>query len=300
MIIQELLISVAIISSLIGQNPLNNEPVSDATNTDLHAAQTSYKSLANLKALARKAALAQDDYFAQQLSKIPLTLRPGTDYRKDSHPTIETTRTCRSIVYQTYLQLPSSHTKNLRELTMYYTNDGRRGLGGDGVIILRCLNVDKDELAAVFTHEVGHVVDASYLTGTQKSGHSGFYDFGKEVPVDDASLSFYKISWNDSKNLKKSARENDFVSLYAMSDPFEDFAETYMFYRIHGSSFRLLAATNSLLKAKYDFMKNSVFGGVEYGNNSVIDYSDTAHRQYDATVIPFNLKTFFTTITNAQ
>lgn len=307
MFIQQLLVAAAIISLLISQTPTTevaSNPISEAPNSEisqLHAAKSvNYKTLASVRAIARKAAVAQDDYFAQQLSKTGITLRPGTDYRKDSHPTINSTRTCRSIVYQTLTKLPQEHIRNLRELTLYYTTDGRRGLGGDGVIILRCLNVDNYELAAVFTHEVGHVVDASYLTGFVKTGHSGFFDFGKEVAVDDPSLAFYRLSWNSATARKKSAVETDFVSLYAMSDPFEDFAETYMFYRIHGSSFRVLAQANSSMKAKYEFMKYRVFGGVEYGNDSVVDYRDTAHRQYDATVIPFNLKTFFTTYTNAN
>lgn len=301
MIIQQILIAFAIVSSLLSQNPATEAASNPQNDALLHSAQSiNYKTLASVRAVARKAAVAQDDYFAEQLVKTGISLRPGTDYRKDSHPTINTTRTCRSIVYQTLTKLPQEHTQHLRELTLYYTTDGRRGLGGDGVIILRCLNVDNYELSAVFTHEVGHVVDASYLTGSSKTGHSGFFDFGKEVSVDDASLAFYRISWNSATSRKKSAIDTDFVSLYATSDPFEDFAESYMFYRIHGSSFRYLARTNSALKAKYDFMKYRVFGGVEYGSDSVVNYSDTAHRQYDATVIPFNLKTFFTTYTHAN
>lgn len=292
MIIQSILVAVAIFSfANISLNPVQAHGAGgDATQT----VKSTYQKQTVLRNKARKTALAQDEYFAQQLAKLPIKLRPGTDHRADSRPTIANTRRCRSLVYQTYVQLPPEHTRNLAELTLYYTNDGRRGLGGHNVMVLRCNNVDKSELAAVFTHEIGHLVDGSYLTGINKYQSSGFYDFDQEVAIDDASLGFYRISWLSDKKRKSTARELDFVSLYAMSDPFEDFAETYMFYRLHGESFRLLKESSTALHEKYEFMKWKVFKGQEFGNDKVITYSDIQHRQYDATIIPFNLESFFT------
>lgn len=252
---------------------------------------TNYRS--NSKAKAKSAALNLQEYYAQQLVNLPIRLRPGTDHRKDSRPTIDSARRCRSIVYQTYTHLPAAHTQTLKELTLYYTNDGRRGLGGSDVMVIRCLNVGDAELASVFTHEMGHIVDGGYLKGSTFSRNSEFSDFGTAVKSDDPSVAFYRLNWANEKKLKSTAREIDFVSTYAMSDPFEDFSETYMFYRLHGGTFRYLALTSPVLAAKYDFMRTRVFMGMEYGSDTVIDFTDTENRQYDATVIPFNLQSFF-------
>ncbi|MBI5412798.1 hypothetical protein HZA42_00440 [Candidatus Peregrinibacteria bacterium] len=242
--------------------------------------------------IVKKSAKTTDQYYAAQLDKLGIILHPGTEHREDSKPTAATSRKCKSLVYQTLMKLPAEQRNQLSDLTLFYTEDGRRGLGGSGSIVLRCLNVTDAELVSVFTHEMGHIVDGSYLEGSADGSASGFFDFDEPVKIDDPSSEFYKISWDSESKVKDDAVDLDFVSLYAMSDPFEDFAETYAYFRLHGPEFRKLLNSSSMLQEKYEFMKNDVFGGEEFGG--IKKNLNIWERDYDVTVLPFSLRTFLT------
>lgn len=253
------------------------------------SSRTEAKTPKNLK----KSPATIEEYYSSELDKLGVRLAPGVTHRADSKSTTVTERRCRSRVYQTLMGIPSFHREELSQLTLFYTKDGRRGLGGGGEVVLRCLNVTDTELAGVLIHEMGHLVDAGYLTGNDVSSPSGFYDFDDPVALNDASLNFYKISWTSETARLKESSELDFVSLYAMTDPFEDFAETYTFYRLHGAEFRTLALTNAELNSKYEFMKNSVFLGTEYGVDATAPKVDIWQRNYDVTVLPFPKEELF-------
>lgn len=227
-----------------------------------------------------------------KLETLGIRLHPGTKHRKDSRETPKTKAQCNSLVYQTLKSLPEEHTALVTDLTLFYTNDGRRGLAGGSQIILRCLRVEEYELAGVLTHEIGHLVDESFLRGNRRSGKSGFYDFGTPIYEDDPSVRFYRLSFQNTKNRSEDSSRFDFVTGYALTDPFEDFAETYVFYRLHGPAFRSLAERNDVLRDKYEFMKEEVFGGEEFDFSSTSAFSAT-QRVYDATLVPFDVKEFF-------
>lgn len=240
-----------------------------------------------LKTRLKKIETMTQDYYASQLTSLGINLRPGSEHRGDSKPTQDASRRCKSIVYSTLISLPSSHSKQLRDLTLFYTKDGRRGLGGGGSIALRCLNITDQELSSVLIHEIGHLVDSSLLIGKDFAIVSSFLDFDTRLPKDDPSVVFYKLSWISESEKKEEVGELDFVSIYAASDPFEDFAETYTYYRLHGREFRILASSNEVLNEKYLFMKNYLFSGEEFGDlNKEVSLNPIA-RNYDVTVLPF-------------
>ena len=224
-------------------------------------------------------------HFAAQLDTIGVNLIPGTEHRKDSHPTAESSTHCKALAYEALMELPPEHRNKLQDLTLFYTEDGRRGLGGTGGIVLRCLNETDSEVIGVLTHEMGHIVDDGYLTGTNSAPASGFKDFSTSVPSDDPSVLYYKISWYSESKARAGGNALDFVSGYASSDPFEDFAETYAFYRLHGEEFRQLIGTSDRLARKYNFMKRIVFGGKEFGNDNNAKKVDAYIRNYDVTVL---------------
>ncbi|MBI2638763.1 hypothetical protein HYW83_04185 [Candidatus Peregrinibacteria bacterium] len=230
-----------------------------------------------------------ETYYSQKLDELGLKLHPGTEHRTDSKPTIQSSQRCKSIVYRTLLQLPKSHSNQLTDLTLFYTKDGRRGYGGAGSIVLRCLNVADNELASVLIHEIGHLVDGDLLFGTDAKTPSGFYDFEVPVAIDDPSLDFYRISWTSEKTRTEGDTLLDFVSEYASTDPFEDFAETYTYYRLHGAEFRQLMEFNNALQQKYSFMKKYVFDGEEFNLGATKSKLDLWARNYDVTVLPFQL-----------
>ena len=144
-------------------------------------------------------------------------------------------------------------------------------------------------------HEIGHLVDASFLKGNKPAtgeNFSGFYDFDSPVGNDDRSSRFFKIAWTSEKERKAQARDLDFVSGYSMTDPFEDFAETYAYYRLHGAEFRKIISSSELLRQKYDFMKWYVFDGKDFGGDEDSKHLNIWQRNYDVTILPYSLKNF--------
>lgn len=282
-----IIIGLLSVTAIIGAYIFSAEQIVDAA--------TQYNSSpAEVRNAGSDSTNGKENYYSSLLASLPLSLHPGTDHRADSKATADAERRCRSVVYQTLEQLPTQHISKLKELTLFYTTDGRRGLGGNGTMVLRCLDVTRGELASVLTHEMGHIVDSDVLVGQDsilENVETGFHDFSKLVTIDDLSLKFYKITWETSEKRKESATELDFVSGYAMSDPFEDFAETYAFYRIHGHEFRALTFTSQALKQKYEFMKKFVFDGDEFELEETSDM-EIWSRHYDVTILPFNVQKF--------
>lgn len=227
-----------------------------------------------------------------------ITLHPGSEFVGDDETTDQGLEHCATLVYQTLEVMPEDVTERLKNLTLYFNSSGRRGLGGGSTIILRCQNVTDEELVSVLVHELGHIKDTGVLKGDFWAGESEFKDGEKPIFKNDLSLDFYRVSFANEKALKKGSKEADFVSGYAMSDPFEDFAETYNFYILHGEQFRKLIENNEKLASKYAYMRDTVFGGREYENYERISYDDELSREllqrrnYDSTVLDYNLKKF--------
>ncbi|MBA4337189.1 hypothetical protein C0416_05485 [bacterium] len=239
-----------------------------------------------------------EDSYAKALGTLGLHLYPGTSYKADSVSSESSLNHCKSLVYQTLVSLPEDHREHLSHLTLYFA-DGRRGLGGGSTIILRCSDVSDKELISVFVHEMGHIVDTGLYTGNSSYGKSGFMDGSLPVYNNDLSLRFYLISWKDDKTLKDGAKESSFVSEYAMTDPFEDFAETYNFYILHGDQFREMAEFDRSLMRKYLFMKYYIFKGQEHSNDPYTT-AEPFERIYDSTTLNYDETSFIKTKTLAS
>ncbi|MCC7197281.1 hypothetical protein IT413_03775 [Candidatus Peregrinibacteria bacterium] len=230
---------------------------------------------------------------AAKLSELGVKLHPGTDFESsDPKPTESSLNHCKSLVYKTLASLPPRHASQLKNLTLYFSDSGRRGLGGGSTIILRCQNVTDEELISVLVHEMGHVVDTGSLQGSAENGASGFVDGTAPVYSDDPSAEFYSLSFKNENTLRDDMTDLDFVSGYSKSDVFEDFAESYAYYVLHGNEFRELAYNNGTLAVKYDFLKNKVFNGKEYFTGDEQKKVDVLARNYDVTILPYNMKSF--------
>jgi len=134
-----------------------------------------------------------------------------------------------------------------------------------------------DESLAVFIHELGHIVDIQHLRKGTLSA--------------DPSKSFYALSWQSSSEKIPSATIADFVSGYALSNQYEDFAETFAFYVLHNETFRKRAESNESLRRKYEFMRDEVFSeeafeGTDFGTETVAAYF------WDGTKLPFDRKKY--------
>lgn len=241
----------------------------------------------------------------------PLTTAPTTKQVVSTGTTLRLAAVVGDVVFQeataTYTQeekthydallagvfdkFPKKFTTPLERLTLKKSRTGSRGLSGANIMILRTLGMTDQELAAVSIHELGHIVDMGALKGTARSGYSGFMDGNQKVWADDASVAFYGISWvSDTK--RRSDLPTDFVSGYAMSDPFEDFSESFAMYVLHGERFRKLARHNEALSKKYAYMRglfeNQEFGGID----GISTRTPVEERPWDVTVQPYSWANF--------
>ena len=176
---------------------------------------------------------------------------------------------------------------SLERVVIHNDTSLRRGLSNDTVIYLRCLD-NMVELENVLVHEIGHVIDLGYLVDTKADYKSQFTDFGKAIDMSDPSVYFYNISWESNQVLGSETNKYDFVSDYAMTDPFEDFAESLIVYRNYGAYFRKLISDrkSEALEYKYDFIKTKIFNGVEFDGSNYVALSSmdtTSSTLYDAT-----------------
>jgi len=163
--------------------------------------------------------------------------------------------------------LPKKHLDALENLEVRNIYHPSRGMANKEKLILHIPAIEnKEELTAVFIHEMGHIVDLGMINSIN-GGATEFYDNDKPIFSKDQSIQFYRLSWQTSYTLKPTAKREDFVSGYAMTEAFEDFAESYLFYRLHGEKFRKIMEGSKVLHQKYDFLKNVVFAGQEFQNN---------------------------------
>lgn len=197
---------------------------------------------------------------------------------------------CESRIFDAYETFSREHRRELKSLTFLWYSDSQRGLGGNGSIHLKCNDITDEVLTSVFVHEMGHIVDTGLYDGRSVAGVSAFNDSRTSVFKNDPSIDFYNISWKDTTHVNRNSTAFDFVTQYAMTSPFEDFAESYHFYLLHGSQFKFMVKSNPRLSRKYAFLRDKVFHGKEFTNNTF--KLDSKRRTYDATVLPFSLEKF--------
>ncbi|MFC1599781.1 hypothetical protein ACFL3T_02010 [Patescibacteria group bacterium] len=243
-------------------------------------------------------AASNDEHYANQLDSLNLRLYPGSTYKTESRSTLGSLNHCKSLVFQTLTSLPEEHREYLQHLTLYFA-EGRRGLGGGSTIILRCSNIDDMALSSVLVHEMGHVVDTGLKTGNSWTGKSEFMDGSVPIYNDDPSLRFYRISWLDEKTIKPEAERQDFVTGYGMTDPYEDFAESYNYYLLHGKQFKEMAKYDKELRRKYLYLKYFIFSGQEFDNDQS-ELPNFIMRRYDSTVLAYDHEKFLRSNNNRQ
>ncbi len=101
------------------------------------------------------------------------------------------------------------------------------------------------EVSKVLVHEIGHMID--------------IYAFRKNLKRADPSEDFYRISWKDATTIKAGIPQKSFVSGYASTNQYEDFAESFTMYIFHNKEFLKRSEDNDYLKRKYNFLKTYVF-----------------------------------------
>lgn len=153
--------------------------------------------------------------------------------------------------------------------------DPRGQVTGNRLILSTSIADDSEELK-VFVHELGHIVDIFYL---------------KKGLFSDPSDSFYALSWESFNTKKKGQKIADFVSGYALSNKYEDFAESFSFYVFHNEDFALRAKTDAILRQKYEFFRSTVFGGDAFVGTSFARDTLKSYN-WDTTKIPVDTKKY--------
>ena len=155
--------------------------------------------------------------------------------------------------------------------------DARGKMKGGAVKLFWVLDLKESELVSVFIHEFAHYVDIYFLE--------------KKVTYD-LSNDFYSISWDSIKILKKWQTNKDFVSWYAMTNKYEDFAESYTYYVLHNFDFLKKAKKSSILMKKYDFFEKFIFRKSEFKETDFSLNNEVKGYYWDITKIDFSLENF--------
>jgi hypothetical protein len=168
------------------------------------------------------------------------------------------------IANEVLMMFPAACRNTLKNFHVRYDNPEHRGLAGRNTMIISG-NVPDAEFRALFIHELGHVFDLSEepdcFGGTKTSGESEFYDGKTPLYNDDPNLDFYRISWRNAKYTRSGVAAADFVSGYAMTDPFEDFAESFAYFMLQNRTFLERARHNEALAQKYAWFVRHMFDG---------------------------------------
>ena len=186
--------------------------------------------------------------------------------------------------------IPENLWKPLKSVKVEEKVRTPRGLKDRDSIAMNYQQIDSDEeFVAVFIHELGHVVDLDVWTGSSRRNSRFSFLDGSPVPADDKSLEFYEISWFDSNTHASGVIALDAVSEYGFTNPFEDFAESFIFYLLHGGSFKLMTKQNEKLAKKYEFIRKEAFDGQEF---SFGDFFYDNEEIYDTTILFYDLDAF--------
>jgi len=152
-----------------------------------------------------------------------------------------------------------------------------RGQVSGNALILSSKIVSESESIKVFVHELGHIIDIYYLPQ---------HEDGSDISDD-----FYTISWQDYNVKKQEAKLSNFVSGYALSNKYEDFAESFTFYVFHNDEFIRRAKNDSVLAKKYRFFQENIFEGTEFLSTNFATDKIKSYN-WDATRIPVNVKKY--------
>lgn len=147
-----------------------------------------------------------------------------------------------------------------------------------GRLITLSSKVSRDsEFLKLFVHEFWHFIDIYILRSTKNSS--------------DPSENFYFISWKSSTIKKPTESIASFVSGYALTNQYEDFAESLVFYVFHNRMFEDRAMKNDSMRQKYLFFQKYLFS---WGAFTDSDYTLGRMPAYswDTTKIPISLQKY--------
>ena len=173
----------------------------------------------------------------KKVPKDPLTIAFNPDYVKIDNAIVNRLK---EVIHSSYF---ASKVTPLYLVLDSERQEPRGQVMGNKLILSTIISSDSEQLK-VFVHELGHIIDIFYL---------------KKGIFADPSDVFYTISWESFNTKKKGQEITNFVSGYALSNKYEDFAESFAFYVFHNEDFANRAEKDTILQKKYDFFGSYVF-----------------------------------------
>lgn len=156
-------------------------------------------------------------------------------------------------------------------------NDVRWKMKNHSIKMFWVQEMEVTEFSSVWIHEFSHFIDLYFLK--------------KEIFVDPSEL-FYDISWESIKTLKPWLKQDDFVSGYAMTNKYEDFAESLTYFILHNNDFLKKSKDSEILKSKYIFFTKYVFKDKEFLKTDFSNQEEIKSYYRDITKIDFSLDNF--------
>ena len=186
-----------------------------------------------------------------------------------------------TLLLKTFLEVDYIYEKFYDLKVEFYMDlvDVRWKMNNKTLKLFSLKEMNKSEFMSVSIHELAHYIDIYFLS--------------KKV-FTDISDYFYNISWESAKIIKSWQKQTDFVSWYAMTNKYEDFAESLTYYLLHNNDFSIKSKKSKLLKKKYDFFSKYLFRKWEFLNSDFSWWWDVELKDYyrDITKIDFNLDIF--------
>ncbi len=236
----------------------------------------------HLQPLARVSSSMKKKRAAPYLAAVSQTM-PSAPATYPFLQTADITDHHKKLATTVFSALPASCASNIRTFSIIYKDAKYRGLGGKSTIILDG-SVNDAEFAALLIHECGHVISGN-MDGSPQSGESAFRDGKSPFYNDGAAVSFFAISWDNERTLKKGMKDADFISGYASSDIFEDFAETFAAYVLQRPYMRKRAETNKAIARKLAWMETNIpLSETTVGTST---YKGTKDVPWDVTKLPY-------------
>ena len=145
-------------------------------------------------------------------------------------------------------------TQYINSINIVENSNWRRWYATHSYIVINSYNQSQKEFWEVFTHELAHIIDLWVIKWNWEKDEK-FTEFWNVIfAKNDPSIQFYKLSRDWEKVRKAWSKSQDFVSWYAMSDPFEDYAESFNMYINHKNLFLAMTRSSNILRQKYDII----------------------------------------------
>lgn len=214
----------------------------------------------------------RDTYIQEKKSKVDIRYIP-----KSLYDMIESSYLPLVEVFL-YDDMIFSKIKKLRVILYQNMADTRGRMRGWNIHMYGVPHLNDGEFLSVLIHEFAHYYDIYTLAG------NAFWDLSQE---------FYTLSWDSVTTIKKGQDISNFVSGYAATNQYEDFAESYTYYVLHNEEFLSRAKENLVLMKKYNFFSRYIFPANQF-TGKAFSTSPEEERDYiwDITKIEIEVKKF--------